>query len=172
MNKHAARHSKGRKRPTFGFTLVEILVALTVLAVAAFVLVDAHLAAARMQLDAAEAGEKRMLLEGVVSRAEVALSAGNLTGEGFFDNTQSEYRWSFQAEPFSADALTPLYHVRATLIGPDGEDSLEFYWFDPRGGQSDTDASLTGKSSVRRGPPRATLRSGTAGMNRMGGGGR
>lgn len=154
-----------------GFTLVEILVALTVLAVAAFVLVDAHLAAARMQLDAAEAGEKRMRLEGVVSRAEVALSAGNLSGEGFFDDTDA-YRWSFQAEPFSADAMTPLYHVQATLSGPDGETSLEFFWFDPSGGQSNTDASLTGRSSVRRGPARATLRSGTAGMNRMGGGGR
>ncbi|HOJ68027.1 MAG TPA: hypothetical protein PLH06_04450, partial [Candidatus Hydrogenedentes bacterium] len=105
-----------------------------------------------------------------VSRAEVALSAGNLSGEGFFDSTSDEYRWSFQAEPYSADALTPLYHVQATLTGPDGEDSLEFFWFDPSGGQSNTDASLTGRSSVRRGPARATLRSGTAGTSRMGGG--
>ncbi|HOK88953.1 MAG TPA: prepilin-type N-terminal cleavage/methylation domain-containing protein [Candidatus Hydrogenedentes bacterium] len=169
MNRrHAHGVDKGTRRA--GFTLVEILVALTVLAVAAFVLVDAHLAATRIHLDAAEAGEKRMLLEGVVSRAEVALSAGNLSGEGFFDSTSDEYRWSFQAEPYSADALTPLYHVQATLTGPDGEDSLEFFWFDPSGGQSNTDASLTGRSSVRRGPARATLRSGTAGTSRMGGG--
>ncbi|HOQ89129.1 MAG TPA: prepilin-type N-terminal cleavage/methylation domain-containing protein [Candidatus Hydrogenedentes bacterium] len=176
MNRKAAMmtHPPAIRQPDIsgGFTLVEILVALTVLAVAAFVLVDAHLTAAKIHLDAAEAAEKRMLLEGVVSRAEVALSAGNLSGEGFFDDTRQDYRWSFQAEPYSADAFTPLFHVQASLIGPDGEDTLEFYWFDPSGGESNTDASLTGKSSVRRGPARATLRSGAGGMSRMGGGGR
>lgn len=172
MSNHSVPASGVRGGSRRGFSLVEILVALTVLAVATFALVDAHLAAARIQLDAADAGEKRMLLEGVVSRAEVALSAGNLSGEGFFDSRQNQYRWSFQAEPFSADAMTPLYHVQATLCGPDGDASLEFFWFDPSGGQSNTDASLTGRSSVRRGPARATLRSGTAGMERMGSGGR
>ena len=70
-------------RSSAGFTLAEVLVALSILGTALFVLIGAHQSAMRLQLESESALEERQMLESAVSRAEVAVMTGSL-GASYF----------------------------------------------------------------------------------------
>ncbi len=156
-------------RNSAGFTLAEVLVALSILGTGLFVLVGAHQSAMRLQIDAEGAVEERQLLEGAVARAEVAVMTGTLSASGDFGGRYPDYTWAFDAQPAGADELSQLYQVTARLQTPDGEKSLDFFVYNTGPtDQSTSRADLTGKSAVRSGAPNSGL-SGRSGMSRMGG---
>lgn len=80
-----------------GFTLVEVLAALAVLAIALFVLLDAHFNALRLNSTLNDEVINRELLETAVARAEVEVLLGNLGGGGEFGPRYPDYTWSFEA---------------------------------------------------------------------------
>jgi prepilin-type N-terminal cleavage/methylation domain-containing protein len=80
-----------------GFTLVEVLAALAVLAIALFVLLDAHYNALRLNSTLNDEVINRELLETAVARAEVEVLLGNLGGGGEFGPRYPDHTWSFDA---------------------------------------------------------------------------
>ena len=155
-------------RRSAGFTLAEVLVALSILGTALFVLIGAHQSAMRLQIEAETAVEERQLLEGAVARAEVAVMTGSLSASGEFGPRYPGYGWGFDAQNVGSDTQVPLYQVTARLTTPDGEKKLDFFYFNTGAtDQSTNRADLTGKSSVRSGAPNSGM-SGSKGLRGMG----
>lgn len=134
-----------------GFTLMEVLVALAILGTSLFVLVNAHFSAMNLILETAGEMDERMLLEGAVARAEVAVLMGNLGASGDFGAKFPGYGWSYQAQQVGVDQAVPLYQVTATLSRPEGSVSLDFFVFNAGDPGSTGGGELTGRSSFRRG---------------------
>lgn len=119
-----------------GFTLIEVLVALTILAGSLFVLMNTHYAAMNLHVLAVDEVNSRVLLEGTLARAEMGIAAKELTGGGDFGSRYPGYSWSYEAMEMGGEDGSPLladtvfYRVTATLNRPDGEStSLEFLTF-------------------------------------------
>lgn len=119
-----------RRRGTEGFTLVEVLAALSILGGALFILLNTHYSALRLHEEMAASVERRQLLERVVSEAEFKVLSGTLTESGEFEGRYRGYSWSFNGKPTGGTEETPIpfYQVEATLRTPEGEEeSLMFY---------------------------------------------
>jgi prepilin-type N-terminal cleavage/methylation domain-containing protein len=102
-----------------GFTLVEVLVALAILGIALFVLLDAHYGALRLLSNARDQDTMRSLLERAVAEAEIEVLAGNLSGSGDFGNRYPQYRYSFDAA--LADERLAMYHVTVSFTAPENK---------------------------------------------------
>lgn len=118
-----------------GFTLVEVLVALAILGSALFVLINSHYTALNLHLTTQEAVDERMLLESIVSRAEMGVAQEEMSGGGDFGARYPGFSWSYEATP-SGDTDHPLladtqfFRVTATLTRPDQEPrTLDFHTF-------------------------------------------
>lgn len=125
-----------RSQKATGFTLIEILVALTILAGSLFVLVSSHYAALNLHMYTSDEVEARMLLESIVARAEMGIAAKELSGGGDFGARYPGYSWTYEAQSISEEGASPIlsdtifYRVKATLVYPNGESkSLEFLTF-------------------------------------------
>jgi prepilin-type N-terminal cleavage/methylation domain-containing protein len=141
-----------------GFTLAEVLVALSILGTALFVLIGAHQSAMRLQIDAEGAVEERQLLESAVARAEVAVMTGSLGASGDFGTRYPGFGWAFDAQIAGSDVQSQLYQVTARLQTPDGEKKLEFFYYNTGATDEPTNkAGLSGKSSVHSGAPNSGL---------------
>lgn len=119
-----------RRRGTEGFTLVEVLAALSILGGALFILLNTHYSALRLHEEMAASVERRQLLERVVSEAEFKVLSGTLTESGEFEGRYQGYSWSFNGKPTGGTEETPIpfYQVDATLRTPEGEEEmLTFY---------------------------------------------
>lgn len=113
-----------------GFTLVEVLVALGILGVALFVLLDSQYSALRMQAATMDEIELRSLLEWAVGEAEIGIMTGALAGEGDFGNRFPRYRYSYETQ-IEGDNV-PLFRVTVTVTHEErGETDLEFFVFNP-----------------------------------------
>ncbi|NLO33586.1 MAG: prepilin-type N-terminal cleavage/methylation domain-containing protein [Candidatus Hydrogenedentes bacterium] len=119
-----------------GFTLIEVLIALTILAGGLFVLVNTHYSALNLHLITEEEVDNRSLLESILGRAELGIAAGELSGGGDFGSRYPGYSWSYEAEQVGEEGGSPLlsdtlfYRVTATLMKSGGESkSLEFFSF-------------------------------------------
>lgn len=129
-----SRHSYSY-RSSAGFTLLEVLVALTILAGSMFVLVNSYFSALQMHVLTAEEVDARLLLEGIVARAEMGIAGKELSGGGEFGSRYPGYAWSYEAVEIAAGdspvlTETVFYRVTAQLQSPDGEStSLEFLTF-------------------------------------------
>ncbi|NLN94416.1 MAG: prepilin-type N-terminal cleavage/methylation domain-containing protein [Candidatus Hydrogenedens sp.] len=118
-----------------GFTLVEVLVALTILGGGLFVLINSHFTALQLHLTTQEVVDERMLLESIVARADMGILKEELSGSGDFGARYLGFSWSYEAVP-TGDTEHPLladtqfYRVTVTLNRPDQEArNLDFYSF-------------------------------------------
>ncbi len=159
----SARHRR------HGFTLMEVLVALALLSTALFILMNGHYSAMRLHADSATEAEERQLLESAVSRAEVAVMLGTLGAQGDFGANHPDYSWSFSAQMVGPDQLVPLYQVTASLNTPEGEKSMDFFYFYTGASEATGGGELTGESSIKRGAASSGLGS-RDGMRQMGSG--
>ena len=123
------------RKSSFGFTLVEVLVALTILAGSMFVLVNSHYAALQLHVLTVDEVDARILLEVAIARAEMGIAGEETSGGGDFGTRYPGYRWSYEAQEIGGNdspvlSDTVFYRVKATLHNPDGDDqSLEFLTF-------------------------------------------
>jgi len=126
---------KQRKHTANGFTLTEVLIALTILGGGMFVLVNAHFSALSLHMDTQKEVDARMLLEMAVARAEMGVAAEELSGGSDFGPRYPGYSYTYDAQQMG-DAENPymmdiqFYSVTATLSTPDGESvSIQFHTF-------------------------------------------
>ena len=124
-----------KKKHRNGFTLAEVLVALTILGGGMFVLVNAHFSALSLHLFTQEEVDSRMLLELAVARAEMGVVAEELSGGSDFGPRYPGYAYTYEAQPMG-DTENPymmdivFYPVTTTLTMPDGKTtSLQFHTF-------------------------------------------
>lgn len=114
-----------------GFTLIEVLVALGILGVAMFVLLDSHYSALRMQNATMDEVELRALVELAVAEAELGILTNELAGEGDFGERYPKYRYSYETELQGQDNV-PLFQVTVTVTHEDrGDTTMEFFVFNP-----------------------------------------
>lgn len=127
----------GRPGTTAGFTLIEIMVALAILATSAFILLHGHLAALNLHGMMVEEVVMRQLTETVVSQAEAEVLIGNLNGSGDFGQRYPDYSWSYSATKAGEEEVL-LYDVNVVIIGPFEERSISFFTYnigeEPEGG--------------------------------------
>lgn len=108
-----------------GFTLIEVMVAVTILGTAMFVLLDAHYTAMRLHDTMQTAADFRQMLETTVNRAEVAVMQGELSGGGDFGARYPEFSWSYEATLVGTETIQ-LYEVTARVTGPEEEQMRTF----------------------------------------------
>ncbi len=118
-----------KSRAAQGFTLIEVMFALAILATAVFVLLDAHHAAMRLFQASHDLVLERQLHERVLAEAEVQVLAGELTGSGDFGERFPDYAYEYQANLISDERLG-LYEVLAVLETPNGRKELTMFVYD------------------------------------------
>lgn len=122
-----------------GFTLLEVLVALAVLGMSLFILLDAHYATLRLFDEAQEASAVRILLEKAIGDAEIQVLAGNVTGKGDFGLRYEEYSYSYTAVQVSQENMPGLFEITVELMGPFETRTMMFSIYD--GNQEDVDST-------------------------------
>ncbi len=116
-----------------GFTLIEILVALGILGVAMFILLDTHWNALNLYDQTQTEVKQRSLAERAMALAELEVLQGRLNGEEEFGERYPGMTYNWQAE-LSGDEQVPLYRVLVTIAGPDDDgEEFEFFTFNPSG---------------------------------------
>ena len=132
------RHS--RRSDNEGFTLIEIMIALAILGMSLFVLLDMHYNAVQVQTRLENEVRVRNLLSLASGISEVEIAAGNVNGSEEFGDRYPGWSYSFDAEEFdsasssssSSNTATPafpgLYYVVVKVRDPDKvEYNLEYY---------------------------------------------
>lgn len=130
------------RRGNEGFTLIEIMIALAILGMSLFVLLDMHYNAVHVQSRLEQEIRVRNLLSLATGISEVEVAAGNLQGSEEFGDRYPGWRYSFDAEEFDSSssssssssgstaspAFPGLYYVVVKVQDPDKvEYNLEYY---------------------------------------------
>ena len=122
-----ARHRNDRS----GFTLVEVLVALSLLGVSMFVLLNAHWNAAMAFVDTREAAELKLLTDQAISAAEMRALAGEKQGDDDFGEAYEGFSYRFETSDVDPVELKGLMKVSVTVVRPKEEPyHLDFMVFD------------------------------------------
>ncbi|MDX9972647.1 MAG: prepilin-type N-terminal cleavage/methylation domain-containing protein [FCB group bacterium] len=101
-----------------GFTLLEVVIALAILATALLVLLESHFAALSLYDASRQETIERMLLRQAAGMAETDLMAGNASGSGDFGKRYPDYRFSYASTSMGEETTAGLYDVLVTLEGP------------------------------------------------------
>jgi prepilin-type N-terminal cleavage/methylation domain-containing protein len=101
-----------------GFTLLEVMVALAILAMALYVLLQAHYLAMDLYDTAREEVTEQNLIRQAMGMAEADLQAGNLSGGGDFGPRYPDYRFIYDATRVSEEMGVPLYEIVVKVEGP------------------------------------------------------
>ncbi|GMV99081.1 MAG: hypothetical protein AMXMBFR84_02200 [Candidatus Hydrogenedentota bacterium] len=103
-----------------GFTLVEILVALSILAGSLFILLETHYAGLNARVTLREKALVQGLQAKAMGVAETDVLAGTLTGEGDFGKRYPEFTYDFEAATIG-ESLPGLYEVVVRVNQEDNE---------------------------------------------------
>ncbi len=107
------------RRSESGFTLIEIMVALTLLGIAAAVLLDAHYGALNLFIEARDVVQADSFMESALGQAQIVVASGTLSGAGTFGKRFPDYTFTYSAVPAGQDPAIPLYQLTVTVTGPD-----------------------------------------------------
>jgi prepilin-type N-terminal cleavage/methylation domain-containing protein len=107
---------------TEGFTLIEVMAALAVLAGSIFVLLACHSSNLDIAIATTEVVAQRGLIEEAIARSEIAIYAGELTGEEEFGPRFEGYSYSYAAELTNEEIA--LYTITLTFNEPNAGDPL------------------------------------------------
>jgi len=110
-----------------GFTLIEIMVALAILATGALILLNSHYASLVLFSQAQDEALMQGFIQRAVGLAEVDVLAGTLEGNGDFGSRNADYAYSFSAKLVDESQGLPLYHVTVTVTSPSGENKVEMF---------------------------------------------
>lgn len=112
-----------------GFTLVEVLAAITILGLALFILLQSQWGALNIHATINEEVTLSQLVDSIAGKAEIGVLSGVLSDGGDFGTRYPDYLWNYDAalRGDSEDQENQLYEVIITIEGPESEKSLKFY---------------------------------------------
>ena len=115
-------NSPARRRPSSkdGFTLIEVVVALGILASAIVILLESHYGSLQLFDAAQNIAFTDQLMEHAIGESERLALTGEFSGEGDFGRRFSDYRYRFEAQPVNPDELPGLLEITVSVEGPDG----------------------------------------------------
>ena len=113
-----------------GFTLIEIVMALAVLGVGLFVLLEAHFASLNLYADAEEAATMDLLVTQAVGIAEFEVLAGDQSGNDDFGHRFEGYKYTYTATLSDSVETPGLFDVRVTITGPEETREVDFLVYD------------------------------------------
>jgi len=117
------------KRSEGGFTLIEVMVAIALMGVAVYILLNSHMASLWLFDSTENAVRTTRLVEQAIGRAEIEIMAGNLSGNEEFGPRHPEFTYTWDAQLNEFDQNIPLYDVRVTVQGPNVEEQAMFRFY-------------------------------------------
>ncbi len=124
-----------RSASTDGFTLIEVMIALAILGIGLFVLLEGHYASFRLYEEAHNRASMRNLFEKALGFAETEVMRGNLSGGEEFGRRWPDYAFTYQAEQMGESEIIRLFEVTVTIETPNREEepqSMTMYVYDMR----------------------------------------
>lgn len=112
-----------------GFTLIEVLCAVTILGVALFVLLGSQWSSLNIHSIMNEEVTLGQLVETIAGKAEIGVLEGTLNDSGDFGTRYPDYTWTYDAEVSgeSDDPENQLYEVRLSVQGPQSNKELTLF---------------------------------------------
>ena len=104
--------------------MIEIMVALGILGLGLFVLLQGHFATIRMCNRIDDKVTERQLFQRAMAQAEIDVVAGESSGSGDFGERYSDYSFSWEATPFNGENAPGLYVVEVRLQGRDQTETM------------------------------------------------
>lgn len=113
-----------------GFTLIEIVIALAVLGIGLFILLEAHFASLNLYIDVENEAIMDLLFTEAIGTAEFEVLSGNEFGGGDFGERYEGYTFNFSATARDPEELPGLFEVNVSIIGPDESRDTTFFLYD------------------------------------------
>jgi len=120
------------RRRNEGFTLIEVVVALAVLGVAVFALLEAHYATLALFVDAEEASRADLVLGQAVAQAERQILSGEERGTGELGAYLPGYSYAFTATLSDETENPGLFEVTVSVTGPEFDREINYLVYDGR----------------------------------------
>ena len=119
-----------RGDPRAGFTLIEVVVALAILATGMVLLLETQYATLKLFDEAQELATMQLFVQQAVARAEQAVLTGEADGDGDFGERFPDFSYRFSATEVSQDEVPGLFEVQVAVRGPLDEVELRFMVYD------------------------------------------
>jgi prepilin-type N-terminal cleavage/methylation domain-containing protein len=113
-----------------GFTLIEVVVALAVLGVAVFALLEAHYGSVSLFVDAEDESRIDLVVGQAVAQAELQILSGTERGEGELGAYLPDYSYTFSAVQTNEIENPGLFEVTVTVRGPNLEREVNYLVYD------------------------------------------
>jgi type II secretion system protein I len=124
MKRRTQIHARG------GFTLIEVVVALAVLAVGLVVLIESHYATVDLFIRADESAMAQMAVSQALANAEREVLAGKENGEGKLGARFEGFEYDFSAKEMSKTENPGLFEVSVNVRGPNLEKTMTYLVYD------------------------------------------
>jgi prepilin-type N-terminal cleavage/methylation domain-containing protein len=117
-------------RSDAGFTLLEVLIALSILGGGMFMLLESHYGTLSLFSDTHDAAQMELLAQQGTALAEVEILSGEESGDGDFGDLFPDYSYAYRTQ-FLDEVETPgLMLVNFEIYGPDETREFRFRVYD------------------------------------------
>lgn len=113
-----------------GFTLIEVLVALGLLGIAVFVLLESHYGSLSLFTSAEEEAIADIVINQAVAHAESEILSGKQQGSGKLGAHLPDYNYSYSATEANATETPGLFEVTVTVTGPELDRTINYLVYD------------------------------------------
>jgi len=115
-----------------GFTLIEIIMALAILGLSLFILLETQFSSLNLFSDSQDVVTQNMLMDQAIAQAEIEILTGEEEGDGNFGDEYEGYAYAFESELVDEIEFPGLVEVKLTLFYGILEEDVIFRIYDGR----------------------------------------